>query len=285
MSRKIIVSLLGTIALSACSPVGSSSGLDSSNNDQSSNPSTPTAPTTPSTPVPPVPQAPPPVVARPSNAANLTICPGNDTELGLDVSDYDPNTNWTKVAASNRGFAFVKATEGSSYINPSFAADWANAKAAGVVRGAYHFFHADADPTAQANTFLKTIGKLGLNDMPPVFDWEVTDNQSNATQIARAKTFLQLVEAATGRIPIVYTSASFFNPLGNPQGFERYPLFVAEYKVACPKIPPPWSKWTFWQYADTGNGGISGVTNSDIDQDFFVGTLAQLAQFVLTGSF
>jgi lysozyme len=201
---------------------------------------------------------------------------------GLDVSDYDPNTNWSKVA-SVKSFAFIKASEGITYVNPLFTSDWANAKAAGVVRGAYHFFHADDDPTSQANTFIQTLKGLAANDLPPVLDWEVTDNQSNAIQISRAQTWLQLVEAATGRVPIIYTSASFFNALGNPQGFERYPLFVAEYGVACPKVPPPWSGWAFWQKAETG--GVAGVTSADVDQDLFDGTLTQLAQFLATGSF
>jgi lysozyme len=275
-----ITAALGLCLTTACAPAGNSLNLSSTvgSDDQNteSQPSTgePNDPTGPSIPV---------IPARPSNAANLKVCPGDNAELGVDVSGYDPGTSWPTLKSGGHSYAFIKASEGITYINPLFAGDWAAAKTAGVLRGAYHYFHADDDPVKQATTFLHTIGELGANDLPAVLDWESSDNQTIATQISRAKTWLQLVEAATGRIPIIYVSTSFFNELGNPQGFERYPLFLAEYGVSCPKVPPPWSTWTFWQYSDQGS--VTGIKTSDVDHDLFNGTLAQLMQFINTGTF
>jgi lysozyme len=152
--------------------------------------------------------------------------------------------------------------------------------AAGVLRGAYHFFHASDNPTQQAQFYLKTIGTLADNDLPPMLDWEINDGQSAATNIANAKIWLQLVQAATGKVPVIYTGPSFWNSLGNPQGFEQYPLFIAHYDVSCPDVPPPWSNWTFWQ---TGLGPQAGVSN-DADLDVFNGSPAELLNFALTGA-
>jgi lysozyme len=91
-----------------------------------------------------------------------------------------------------------------------------------------------------------------------------------------------LVEAATGKRPIIYAGPAFFNALGNPQEFAEYPLFIANYDVTCPDIPPPWGGWTFWQSGDSSK--VSGVV-SDADSDVFNGSSEQLLQFARTGSY
>lgn len=219
--------------------------------------------------------------ARPSNAPDLKVCAGGPVLQGLDVSAYDPNTNWSAVAKGGRGFVFVKATEGNTYVNPDFARDWAGAKAADLLRGAYHFFHPKDDPRTQASEFLRTQGPLGATDLPALLDWEVTDGVSPAVQIASAQIWLEEVKAASGKTPVIYVDPSFYNALGNPIEFAGYPLFIAHYDVACPEVPPPWSKWTFWQ---KGAGAAAGVTSSQADLDEFNGTADQLLNFARTGT-
>ncbi len=52
------------------------------------------------------------------------------------------------VEGSGRVFAFAKATDGVSYVDPTFAANWVAMKQAGLVRGAYHYFEAGMDRRA-----------------------------------------------------------------------------------------------------------------------------------------
>ena len=168
-------------------------------------------------------------------------------------------------------FAFIKATEGTTFKNSLFDSDWAAALNAGVIRGAYHFFHPGDDPVAQAQFFLATIGSLQRNDLPPVLDWEVTDGMSASVQIQNAQIWLQQVESATGKTPIIYVDPSFWNQLGNPPEFVRYPLYIANYGVTCPSIPPPWNTWAFWQ---TGIGPVPGLQSVQADLDVFNGILS-----------
>jgi lysozyme len=84
------------------------------------------------------------------------------------------------------------------------------------------------------------------------------------------------VETITGRTPVIYVDPSFWNALGNPQGFERYPLFIAEYGAACPSVPPPWTTWTFWQ---KNTGSVAGVSTTQGDIDEFNGSAAALNGF------
>src|SRR5262245_11857990 len=58
---------------------------------------------------------------------------------GLDVSSWQGNVDWLAVALNGGRFAYVKATEGTSYVNPYFTQQYVGAFQAGLVRGAYHF--------------------------------------------------------------------------------------------------------------------------------------------------
>src|SRR6185369_16638343 len=77
--------------------------------------------------------------------------------LGLDVSHYQGTVDWSSVARQGYRFAFIKATEGLSEIDPQFSANWPDAKAAGLIRGAYHYYDSGSDPRQQAEHFLNTV--------------------------------------------------------------------------------------------------------------------------------
>ena len=142
---------------------------------------------------------------------------------GIDLSGYQPTVDWTKVAASGIAFAFIKATEGTTLTDHTFADHWARAKRASLLRGAYHFFRPKQDAAAQARFFLAQLRDPG--ELPPVLDVEVV-NGVPLTQIAAGvDTWLSIVTASVGR-PIVYTSPSFWNALPGSFGdrFESRPL-------------------------------------------------------------
>lgn len=197
---------------------------------------------------------------------------------GIDVSHWQGTIDWDAVAADGVVFAFIKATEGGDYTDPRFAANWAAARRAGVVRGAYHFFRPQTDGAAQAAHFLRTV-PLAEGDLPPVLDVEVTDGKSAEAVAAGVRTWVQAVEAATGRRPIVYTRASFWT--AQMGSFGAYPLWVAHYRAAEPNVPAGWSRWTFWQHTDAGRvAGIAG----DVDLNWFNGGRRELEAFVSTGA-
>jgi lysozyme len=221
------------------------------------------------------------VVPRPSSAPDEDICAGQSTLQGLDVSDYDPDTQWVTVAQVGRSFAYVKATEGDDFTNPYFASDWAATKAQGISRGAYHYFHPEIDPLSQADYFLSVMGTLSSTDLPAVLDWEETGGLSVSAQIQSALVWLAQVQSVTGKAPVIYVDPSFWNALGNPTQFASYPLYIANYEVTCPFIPAPWSSWTFWQQ---GTGPIDGVQSAAADLDEFNGSLAQLHSFAANGA-
>jgi lysozyme len=175
---------------------------------------------------------------------------------GIDVSHYQGEVDWPAVAASGVRFAFIKATDGVDDVDPRFAQNWAGAKIAGMIRGAYHFFRPRLDAQQQAAHFLRVVAMDDLA-LPPALDVEVTDGLAPPALQAGIKTWLEAVRAAFGCTPIVYTDPSFWRR-NVAADFSAYHLWLACY-AAEPEVPATWHAWTFWQHTDRGNvNGISG---------------------------
>jgi lysozyme len=210
---------------------------------------------------------------------DVISCAAGSTVKGVDVSHFDGTVDWAAARRDGIGFAIIKATEGTSFVDNHFAANWTNTRANGIIHGAYHFFRPKSDPVAQADFFVKVAGSPKSGDLPPVIDLEVTDGLTAAQVAAGARTFLQRVQQVTGRVPMIYTSVRVFNSLlGGPAGFSPYSLWVANWNVRCPNIPdPPWTRWTFWQSSATGT--VAGFSDP-VDVDSFNGTSADLMAFV-----
>ena len=209
-----------------------------------------------------------------SNEERVTVC-GQTTVKGIDVYHGDNGgsaIDWNKVKAAGISFAFAKATESTNFTDSMFATNWAGMKSAGLVRGAYHFFHADVDPTQQATYFLSTVGTLSKGDLL-VLDLETTNSQTQATILAHAETFMAAVKSQSGVTPILYTSPAFLTSFGT---LGQYPLWVANYGVSCPTVPSAWTSYTFWQ--STGSGSLSALSGA-VDLDSFNGTTSDLASF------
>jgi lysozyme len=219
----------------------------------------------------------PPIGVGSSEAAQK-VCAKGATTKGIDVSHWDGDIDWTAVKAAGIEFAFMKATEGTSFTDPQFATYWQDAQKSSVIRGAYHFFRPAVDAAQQADFFVQTAGVPQLGDLPLTLDLEVTDSLAAAEVAQAALVFLQRVEQLTGRVPIIYTSSRVFDTvLGTPSGFGSYLLWDANWNVQCPNISdPPWGEWTFWQTTDSGQ--LAGLTNVDLDE--FNGTLQDLIDFV-----
>ena len=195
--------------------------------------------------------------------------PTNFDIHGIDVSKYQKDIVWDaiktmKVKEIKIHFSFIKATEGENLIDSKFAKNWAQAKNSQVTRGAYHFFRANKDVDKQVTSFIKIV-KLLPGDLPPVLDIETLDNTTPEKIRAKAKIWLDKVEAYYGVKPIIYTNAEFYNKyLGTD--FDDYPLWVAHYfEQHRPRIQ---RNWHFWQHSDRGN--VNGI-ESKVDFNVFNG--------------
>ncbi len=192
---------------------------------------------------------------------------------GIDVSDYQPNVDWKAVAASGISFAFIKATEGRTFVAELFPSYWEQVKANGLLRGAYHFFRPASDVQGQIDNFLKTVS-LEPGDLPPVLDLETTDQVDSQTLCDRAQFWLEQVEQETGFRPIVYTYPGFWQSFKTDQ-LSDYPLWIAHYTTAeQPIVPGGWKTWLFWQYTDRGLvDGVRGGVDVNLFETVRIGNI------------
>jgi len=211
-------------------------------------------------------------VAAPHSPTSVAAAKGAKVMRGPDVSDYQHPAGaairWGKVRKAGASFAIVKASEGSSYINPYFTKDYAGAAAAGLVHGSYHFARPALPITstarAQAKLFAGEIGDVATTGtLPPALDLETTGGLSQAQLIRWAQTFLLEMRDLTGRTPMLYTYPSFWGyTLNDPAAFRRYPIWMAAYSAEQP------TGATLWQYTSTAS--INGI-RGNVDMSRFVG--------------
>lgn len=188
---------------------------------------------------------------------------------GLDVSSFQGTFDW-QAEKGAISYGFMKATEGNTVTDPQFARNWQQAKAIGVVRGAYCFAHPSDGAASNAAHFLSVVRGQGLNagDLLAL-DLEVSDGLAPARVAAFARNWCADVQKATGRTPIVYTFIDFARE-GNCAGLGGQPLWIADPSSPAghPTVPAPWTRWYFHQYA----------TNI-VDRDVFNGNTAALEEF------
>jgi GH25 family lysozyme M1 (1,4-beta-N-acetylmuramidase) len=207
-----------------------------------------------------------------------------DTVSGMDVSGYQGAVDWGTAAANGGQFAYVKATEGTGYVNPDFAQQYNGSYDAGMIRGAYHFATPNTSSgAAQADYFVGNGGGWSADGktLPPMLDIEYNPygdecyDLSQADMVNWIADFSNEVLARTGRYPTIYSTTDWWTTCtGNSSAFSgTNPLFIARYSSDAGTLPAGWATWTFWQYADSGT--FPG------DQDYFNGAYDRLQALAL----
>lgn len=191
---------------------------------------------------------------------------------GIDVSRYQAQIDWSRVADTGLDFAFVKASEGGDFQDELFAANWKHLAGSGIRRGAYHFYRPSIPAKVQADNFFATVGHLNTGDLPPVLDVETRGETPSSEFVADLKNWLLLVETRYGVKPIIYTGQNFYNRFLAGH-FPDYPVWIARYKKEFPALADG-RDFQFWQFSDQGN--LPGITGP-VDVNVFTGTALDLA--------
>ena len=218
--------------------------------------------------------------------------------LGIDVSDYQgAGINWASVKASGVSFAWTKATEGTSSTASTFTVNEANAKAAGVLIGAYDFARPDLDlgtagADAEAARFWSVAHnyiKGGGTYLVPMLDIE-QDPGSSYT-----KTSLSAWVNEWGQDIVNYAAAANLTLRPGVCTYGTYaatwldstvtqwPLWIVSPngqnpQTGAPTGTSPWATWNFWLYSTSNS--VPGISGS-VDGDVFNGTPAMLEQYVI----
>lgn len=201
-----------------------------------------------------------------------SISPKKYPVHGVDVSRWQGNIDWAKLRAQGANFAYIKATDGGDHLDPMFRKNWNGAHAAGLKRGAYHFFYWCRSGAEQAEWFIRNVPK-SATALPPVIDVEYNHQSSCKKRPSRElvlkkmKTFMDRLEEHYGQRPVIYTAPDFYED--NLQGEFGDHAFWLRSTAAHPKKVYPDRKWLFWQYSGTG---LSHGVKGEIDLNVFNGT-------------
>jgi GH25 family lysozyme M1 (1,4-beta-N-acetylmuramidase) len=179
------------------------------------------------------------------------------------VSSWQGSVNWPAVRSNGASFAYVKATEGTGYISPTFGKQYTGSYYAGLIRGAYHFALPDASTgAAQADHFVDHGGGWSNDGMtlPGALDIEYNPygamcyGYSPAGMVDWIWSFVNRYQARTGRYPVIYTNRGWWSTCtGDSSAFtDTDPLWVAAYSPTAGVLPGHWAYYTFWQYANAG---------------------------------
>lgn len=192
---------------------------------------------------------------------------------GLDVSNFQGQFNW--AGTSGLSFGIHRLTQGLApdrANSPDPTAQWNHGEIAkkGLIRGAYHFLNPGESGAAQADYFVKQYAALGFTQRDMFWLDNEQAGSSPAAVAACAQAFMRELDVLVPYNPRgVYTFISFAKE-GNCSGLSRYPLWLAYPDLTAPAPPPPWAKWTFWQW-----GQRNGT-----DADAFNGTSVKLADWI-----
>ncbi len=199
------------------------------------------------------------------------------TTPGLDVSHWQGEIHWSRVANAGYAFAFLKATDDTDYVDPTFTTNRAGARANGLEVGAYHFARPDAsagDARKEATHFVD-VANPQPGDLLPVLDIETSAGLGHAGVTRWARRWVATVKELTGVTPFVYTSPyGWAARTGDTPLLARdgAPLWVAHWGVSSPTLPADgWDGhgWTVWQH--TSKGRVRGISGN-VDLDRLAGT-------------
>lgn len=221
---------------------------------------------------------------------------------GIDTSHYS-SISVQSLSAMQRQhrlyFNFIKASEGATGTDNSFADNWQMSRKAGYVCGAFHFFRPLSNATAQATNFItqyRKVSRAGV--LPPVVDIEwataknAPDQWSQVTpgshRVDMIKEFLIAVSGELNVTPIIYTATNFWNTYiqpycatGDTSFFGNYPLWIADPNRRG-TLPTPWSKSVFIQ-THFGENGQGDDPFSLLDQNIFPGSLLTFLNGMVPG--
>lgn len=181
---------------------------------------------------------------------------------GIDVSHYQGRIDWQKVAKETQiSYAYMKATEGASLVDDTYARNMREARKVGLKVGSYHFYRANVSVEEQIANMTSTV-KAEQQDLLPLIDVEVKPKRiSDQKFIADLKRFLDAITKHYGRKPIIYTFYNFYNKhlVGQLHGYQ---WMIARYSETEPVLSDGLS-YSMWQY--TSSGVIPGIAG-DVDR-------------------
>lgn len=200
---------------------------------------------------------------------------------GIDISHWQANIDFAKLAKNDIRFAIFKAGEvptGSrrEFTDGKYERNISEAAKHGIISGAYYFFHPSIGASRQARHFATVMDNFGHPDLPPVIDVEVNDNLGPPKVASALKGMIDALLGRGYRAPIIYSRWGFLvNQVGEPFWIKDHLLWLAQYNSQLVNKPADMSKVIIWQFTDRLQLPGIGV---DLDGNYWLKSEEELIQ-------
>lgn len=180
---------------------------------------------------------------------------------GIDISNHNGGINFSAIKSSGIDVVYIKATEGTTYVDPYLSQYYNGAKAVGLSTGFYHFLVRTSLPETQAENFFNAI-KDKENNLKPCLDVEASGFNVNDYTTRFINKFKQLCNMDI----VIYSGAYYSRDNFNSAIKANYPLWVAHYGVEPWKSNINTGFTTIVGHQYTEKGQVPGIsTNVDLD--------------------
>lgn len=167
----------------------------------------------------------------------------SDFIRGVDVASYQSTT----YDLTGLDFVIIKATQGTSYVNPKMAAQTARARSAGLVTGFYHF-QERGNPEGQAAYFVKRAGARPGEIL--ACDWETAPDGTSPSNEEKDRFIRECKRLAPGHRVILYCNRSYWQDRDRTS-YAGDGLWIADPGApeGKPRVQHP---WLIHQYSSAG---------------------------------
>ncbi len=214
--------------------------------------------------------------------------------FGIDLSRYNASADLKQlpdfdlIAAHEPEVSFVAIRTGQSwgYKDSTFSHYYHEAKRIGACVLPYHVMFPGEPALKQMDSFLRILNGIDLDEVRLVLDVELEHGQTRAMITNTLLTCVELLEQECGRLPIIYSRASFIDQhvhvddlpwvdwwLAQYYYRRPFPAYTPEYPCP-PKLPKGVTSWLIHQTAERAPA-IGGV-GTYMDYDRWHGSKAEL---------
>ena len=204
-----------------------------------------------------------------------------DISFWQDDNSTPRKVDFAKMKSAGASGVIIRAGQ-NTWVDPDLRDYWRDAKAAGLLRGTYWFYDSRSDPRAQADLFYNQLA----DDLPELgawMDFEERYGGSYGSETHMRRFSEKLLDHFPESVEVgVYTNYYYWIeriPSVNRAWWTQFPLWVANYDVQAPRVPPNWTSWLFWQYTSRGDGLKYGVESREIDLNYYDGTTTELYEY------
>ena len=207
--------------------------------------------------------------------------------LGVDVSHYQKDIEWRKVAAANKQFAILKAMyEAQSHRKDEyFEENYRQCGIYGLSRGVYIFIASSsiADPEGDAKALLRHLADRPLEyGIWLDYESEVLRRQGKDKIEALTNVYASQFRAA-GYYTGIYCNKDWYDNVISQSLKNDFDFWIARYPKndhgdysPTSKLRPNYRTAVAWQYSSKGKvDGIKGNVDLDVDFDGVVNLIAK----------